>query len=126
MSSKVSRKVQKEIKKNITPMVVVFFIIFLIVGAVIGFAGYKVTSYESTINFSLIGDEVVYLSVGEEYKEQSCIAKSNNEDIDVTIKNNIDMSKAGVYSVTYNISDNSFLNISLYNITLTRTVVVGE
>lgn len=60
----------------------------------------------------LNGDSVVYLNVGAAYKEEGYFVKDNcDKEIEVKIKNGVDINKPGVYNVEY-IAIDSFGNES--------------
>lgn len=83
------------------------------------------TLEKNTTEFSLNGDEKVVLEVNEdEYIEEGFTAKSNGKNINkkVTIKNNVDTKKVGLYKIYYTLKIN-YLNV---NKTLVRKVYVKD
>lgn len=83
------------------------------------------TLEKNTTEFSLKGDEKVILEVGEdEYIEEGFIAKSNGKNLNekVTVKNNVNTKKVGLYKIYYNLKIN-YLNV---NKTLVRKVYVKD
>ena len=58
---------------------------------------------DKEIKFSLIGDEQITLNLGEAYDELGFIASYGNNDLSkkVTINSNLDLTKAGLYTITY-------------------------
>ena len=65
----------------------------------------KVISRE--VNIRLIGDEIIYLNVGEEYKELGAVATLDGKDLseDIKIDSNVDTSTKGEYKVKYKIEN---------------------
>lgn len=67
----------------------------------------------------LVGDEEIYLNVGDTYVEQG-VTITKDYDAEVTIDSNVDTSEAGTYEVTYSIV---FNETTIY---AHRTVIVEE
>lgn len=75
-------------------------------------------------NISLLGPTTLYLTVGSNYPEYGVNYTDNCDEIDsnkIIIENNVNTNRAGTYSVTYRIKDNSGNEASI-----TRTVKVSN
>ena len=63
---------------------------------------------EKTIKLN--GDDIVYVELGEEYREYGCIVSDNydsNLNNKVVVSSNLNSSKIGEYVITYSVSDSS-------------------
>ena len=104
------------------------FVIKIIIGILtlltIGLIVLQFIIERTTTEFALNGKGTVVLEVGDEYKEEGFIAKTNNKNIKdrVTVKSNVNTKKVGTYKVTYNLKI-GYLNVDK---TLTRIVEVKD
>ena len=111
---------EKEDKQIFVIKIIIGILTLLTIGLIILQFVIEITTTE----FALNGEESIVLEVGEEYKEEGFTATSNKKDIKnkVTIKSNVNTSKIGKYTVTYNLKI-GYLNVDK---TLTRTVEVKD
>ena len=82
------------------------------------------TIEKNTTEFAIKGEEKVVLEVGDNYKEEGFVARSNGKDLKdrVKVKSNVDTKVVGDYQVSYNLTI-KYLNV---NKTLIRKVYVKD
>lgn len=117
-------KVEKTIKKHLKGKVLLGVIIGLIIGLLIGGGSYYLLSNNQTPEFYLLGDNIVYLNVGDEYVDPLYVAKKGDKEIEVIVNTDLNLEEPGEYIVTYQIYDMSVLSQKAYDITLTRVIIV--
>ena len=102
-------------------VIVIIAILSLIVG---GGLTYFINKTRENTEFKILGDKDITLEIGEEYKEEGFIAKSNNKDINdkVKVTSNLDLKKTGSYKIAYNLKIN-YLNL---NETLYRNIYIKD
>ena len=116
-------KIKKELKKHITGVTLFFAVLFLVLGVVVGFLGYNIVNKDKdySTKIELNGDEVINLSVNENYEELGATFIINGVDYknEVVVSGEVDTQVEGTYVVTYTLSNESV------NIVLKRLVNVG-
>ena len=111
---------EKEEKQIFVIKIIIGILTLLTIGLII----LQFVIEKTTTEFALNGKGKVVLEVGEEYKEEGFIAKTNKKNIKdkVTVKSNVDTKKVGTYTITYNLKI-AYLNVDK---TLKRTVEVKD
>ena len=111
---------EKEEKQIFVIKIIIGILTLLTIGLII----LQFIIEKTTTEFALNGKGKVVLEVGEEYKEEGFIAKTNKKNIKdkVIVKSNVDTKKVGTYTITYNLKI-AYLNV---NKTLKRTVEVKD
>ena len=82
------------------------------------------TIEKNTTEFAIKGDEKIVLEVGDKYKDDGFIARSNGKDIKerVVVKSDVNTDKVGIYTIKYNLKI-KYLNV---NKTLIRRIYVKD
>ena len=116
--SKAKKEAKKQVKKKPWLLVVV---LLLALSAVGGFFTAKVLTQNDT--FEIIGEQTIYLQVGETYQDEGAKVISFGRDLSDQVKseNTVDTSVAGDYYIKYTVEDIRFGNVCRY-----RYVVVQE
>lgn len=112
MKKSTRKKIVKSVKK-IHTSIIVCTVLFLIIGVGSGFACAKFLTKNDT--FSIIGEQTIYLKVGDTYTDSGAKAIEFNKDITSEIVviglDKIDTSKEGKYQIIYSLNTKRYKDI---------------
>lgn len=118
-------KVEKVIKKHFGLGGLLCVLLSLVIGIGIGFSVYYFISDRRPVECDMIGEDVIVLNIGDIYEDQGI--ECSDKKATILKQSNVDTSKAGYYTVTYTVFNDSILNVHSYQFVFTRVVrVVGE
>lgn len=116
---------KKQKIKSSTTIIIITMIGIVICLAILGiYIKHKLRSEKCNTDIALLGKQEVILEVGNEYKDDGFIAKSNNKNINdkVKVSSNVNTKTLGKYEVVYNLSID-YLGV---NKTLSRQVYIKD
>ena len=115
-------KLKKVVKKSVKKKPIILVLLLLLVGGAVGgfFTAQHLTRNDK---FEIVGEQCVYISVGEDYQDEGAHAISFGRDVSAGIKteSNLDVSTPGEYYIKYTVSDIRYNGICRY-----RYIVVSE